>query len=81
MTAKRFTVPKQYRCIQDNQTEEKYLCEDKSEAIALANLLNALHEENNQLKERNEFLKKQLDRVCSDNERMGDKLKKIGRIL
>lgn len=44
MTAKRFTVPKQYRCIQDNQTEEKYLCEDKSEAIALANLLNALHE-------------------------------------
>ena len=37
--------------------------------------------ENEELKQRNEFLKKQLDRVCFENELMGDKLKKIGRIL
>ena len=40
-----------------------------------------LTKENKQLKKRNEFLKKQLDRVCSENEMMGNKLKKIGRIL
>lgn len=40
-----------------------------------------LRDENEQLKQRNEFLKKQLDRVCDENEIMGDKLKQIGRML
>ena len=48
---KRFIVPKMYRCIQDNLTKEHYLCEDKTEAINLAYLLNKLHEENQELKQ------------------------------
>ena len=51
MTEKRFTVPENYRCIQDNLTKEYYMCEDKTEAINLTYLLNALHEENEQLKQ------------------------------
>lgn len=43
----------------------------------LEKLLNELHEENIQLKERNEFLKKQLDSVCIDNEIMRGKLNKL----
>jgi len=50
MTTKRFTVPENYRCIQDNLTKEHYLCEDKTEAINLAYLLNGLSEENERLK-------------------------------
>lgn len=76
MTAKRFKVEK----------NEKWICIlDRGKSIGnlydVCECLNTLHEENIQLKERNEFLKKQLDRVCIDNEEMGDKLKKIGRIL
>jgi hypothetical protein len=84
MTAKRFIQNKSLEedsiVISDgviDRENDRILRYDKE----YCDLLNALHEENNQLKERNEFLKKQLDRVCIDNEEMGDKLKKIGRIL
>ena len=50
-------------------------------ADVIATAINELIEENEQLKQRNNFLKKQFDRVCSENEIIGDKLKKIGRIL
>jgi hypothetical protein len=50
-------------------------------SMDFSNSEHELLKENEQLKKRNEFLKKQLDRVCSENEMMGDKLKKIGRIL
>jgi DNA repair exonuclease SbcCD ATPase subunit len=50
MTKKRFTVPENYRCIQDNLTKEHYLCEDKTEAINLTYLLNELADENQYLK-------------------------------
>lgn len=50
MTEKRFIIPENYRCIQDNLTKEHYLCEDKTEAINLAYLLNELSEENEQLR-------------------------------
>ena len=57
MTEKRFTVPENYRCIQDNLTKEHYLCEDKTEAINLTYLLNELHEENMMLKDENAHYK------------------------
>lgn len=57
MTEKRFTVPENYRCIQDNLTKEHYLCEDKTEAINLTYLLNELHEENMMLKGENAHYK------------------------
>lgn len=57
MTKKRFTVPENYRCIQDNLTKEHYLCEDKTEAINLTYLLNKLHEENMMLKDENAHYK------------------------
>ena len=39
-----------------------------------------LEEENEQLKQQNEFLKKRLNRARSDNEKIGYKLKQIERI-
>lgn len=57
MAEKRFTVPENYRCIQDNLTKEHYLCEDKTEAINLTYLLNELHEENMMLKGENAHYK------------------------
>ena len=51
------------------------------EELLSVNVEEELLKENEQLKERNDFLRKQLDRVCIDNETMGDKLKQIGRIL
>lgn len=57
MTEKRFTVPMNYRCIQDNLTKEHYLCEDKTEAINLTYLLNELHEEKEMWKRECERLK------------------------
>ena len=65
---KRFIVPKMYRCIQDNLTKEHYLCEDKTEAINLAYLLNELHEENIQLKKEVENLKQGLIHAAFDKE-------------
>lgn len=66
----------------DNKMNTFYHIEDSDENIEiLCNRLNYLVEENEQLKQRNNFLKKQLDRVCSENEIMGDKLKKIERTL
>ena len=58
MTEKRFTVPENYRCIQDNLTKEHYICEDKTEAINLTYLLNALHEENERLRKENRELER-----------------------
>lgn len=52
MIEKRFTVPQNYRCIQDNLTKEHYMCEDKTEASNLAYLLNSLNDENKELKRR-----------------------------
>ena len=75
MTEKRFKYV-MFDGFSDNHSMKEYMT-----AREVEEMLNALHEENIQLKERNEFLKKQLDRVCIDNETMGDKLKKIGRIL
>lgn len=79
MTYKRF----EYIAFDGFTDHEAYITPHK-----VANLLNEFYEknqelvtENEQLKKRNDFLKKQLDRVCSENEMMGDKLKKIGRIL
>ena len=57
MTEKRFTVPLNYRCIQDNLTKERYMCEDKSEAIDLAYLWTSLNDENTHLKKILGFLK------------------------
>jgi len=54
---------------------------EKEDYDKIVDLLNELADENEQLKQRNEFLKKQLDRVCDENEIMGDKLKQIGRML
>ena len=63
----------QHKTIQRlNQNIEELLSVDIEEELL---------KENEQLKERNDFLRKQLDRVCIDNETMGDKLKQIGRIL
>ena len=62
MKKKRFTVPENYRCIQDNLTKEHYLCEDKTEAINLTYLLNELAEENKQLQLKLE----QYERIMSD---------------
>ena len=63
---------------------EKHICYDlcsptmsKENWNNVVKELNGLYDENEQLKQRNEFLKKQLDRVCSENEIIGDKLKKI----
>lgn len=82
MTTKRFTILEDTNGGLDNVLET--MVKDNGKFLThkeCCDLLNNLHEENNQLKERNEFLKKQLDRVCIDNEEMGDKLKKIGKIL
>ena len=66
--------------VYDNK--EKVICLVRNtDAKDLCDLLNEFADENKKLKQRNEFLKKQLDRVCIDNEEMGDKLKKIERIL
>ena len=75
MTEKRFTL-----------VDDEFVSRIKNNGVSMTareivDCLNALHEENKELKQQNEFLKKQLDRVCIDNETMGDKLKKIGRIL
>ena len=83
MTEKRFTYEQESLTkVNVFDSDGEFVCCTLSVwADQLVDKLNALHEENIQLKERNEFLKKQLDRVCIDNETMGDKLKKIGRIL
>lgn len=89
MTAKRFTIENDIE-MKDNWNINKrcYHFGNGFDAKDCCNMLNELQDENKelkkeneQLKQRNEFLKKQLDRVCSENEMMGDKLKKIGRIL
>ncbi len=79
MTQKRFRV---VCCVTDWYIEDKLI----SPFAVLtphqaSDLLNELYNENEQLKQRNEFLKKQLDRVCDENEIMGDKLKQIGGML
>jgi cell division septum initiation protein DivIVA len=64
--------------------QKKGVQKEFSEILELQNLIDDINEiidENEQLKQRNEFLKKQLDRVCDENEIMGDKLKQIGRML
>ena len=82
MTEKRFTKYVPNSCytsiisIVDHETNKRSGSIDD-----FVDMMNALHEENKELKQRNEFLKKQLDRVCSENEIMGDKLKKIERTL
>lgn len=89
MTEKRFIImdnlPKgTHSNIWDKQKQHNQGIGDElwlGEVVAMLNEGVILAEENEQLKKRNEFLKKQLDRVCSENEMMGDKLKKIGRIL
>ena len=67
--------------ITDNKTGTVYSCDSNIWMKELVGVLNALHDENERLKQRNNFLKEQLDRVCSENEIMGDKLKKIERTL
>ena len=89
MTAKRFIImdnlPKgTHSSIWDKQKQHNQGIGDElwlGEVVAMLNEGVILAEENEQLKERNDFLRKQLDRVCIDNETMGDKLKQIGRIL
>ena len=79
MTDKRFTVPKNYRCIQDNLTKEHYLCEDKTEALNLTYLLNELYEENKQLKTQLQNTSDQRDefhRGARENANRVGKLKK-----
>lgn len=67
--------------IVDFKKDKEYPVETIGDFRGIEELLNSLNDENVQLKQRNNFLKEQLDRVCSENEIIGDKLKKIGRIL
>lgn len=65
MTAKRFIIPKGYRVIKDNVTDECATFYDNDDGETFLKWLNELHEENEQLKERNNRQTKQLDRLYS----------------
>lgn len=84
MTEKRFTVPENYRCIQDNLTKEHYLCEDKTEAINLTYLLNKLAEENIELHIQLDFLKdenRHMKSVLKENKELKSILQDMGLIM
>lgn len=50
MTAKRFTIPKEYRVIKDNVTDECATFYDVDDGEMFLKWLNELHEENNSLR-------------------------------
>lgn len=52
MTAKRFTIPKGYRVIKDNVTDECATFYDNDDGETFLKWLNELHEENQLLKQR-----------------------------
>lgn len=72
MTAKRFTIEKYYQ-IKDNETNRYYESSDVDDGVALHDLLNELHEENQSLKKQIGNLEHTRDfcaDVCADCERL-----------
>ena len=81
MTEKRFTVPEYHRCIQDNLTKKYYICEDRTEAIDLAYLLNELAEENEQLVTKCHDLKDENERLKQEKQLLYENIDLLKRFI
>ena len=74
MTKKRFKEIVSTQKIIDTVTNKEYDCLLDND---LFDLINVIAEENKQSEKKINWIKKQLDRVCIENEELGDKLEKI----